>query len=94
MQKPDSKEKEELVGAVLLQFRTDKRSHDMYEQLKDSYSYTQLRETFISLRKLGYLVRTNPRGAMGATFCITKSGRRLMYSQYGIDIPHPDGVTE
>ena len=74
----------------LLYFRTDALSSQLYPTFKGKYSTANLKATFLALKTLGLVVRTNPRGTRAATFCISRSGRQYLEAVYSEVLPHPD----
>ena len=75
---------------LLLYFRTDALSSQLYPTFKGNYSPADLKAVFLALKTLGLVVRTNPRGTRAATFCISRSGRQYLEAVYNETLPHPD----
>lgn len=72
---------------LLLYFRTDAASSRMYKTLiAQGYDKRELAAMFLALRTIGFLARTNTRGPMAATFCVTKLGRSFLLHEYGISL--------
>ena len=84
----------DLKREVLLYFRQDNVPIDLYRLMKKKYGIEkpEVQEVFLSLKALGYITRTNAHGTVGATFCVTKTGRDLVEYEYGITLPHPRAI--
>lgn len=72
---------------VLLFFKTDAASSHMYKALvAQGYDKDELKAMFLALRTMGFLARTNTRGPMAASFCISRAGRRFLLAEWGIHL--------